>query len=136
MYNMRRSAFRQAAAKPEHNGMLLLCSGKSFCLFMIFILDTRHGGTIQANGSVPFSWESHPSAVLAEPSPLLESEAGRKYHYPPMFHCLSESCSDSEADIARSLFQGHGVLLLWLPRCQPAIGLMYLCCCYSVFKIQ
>ena len=73
-------------------------------------------GTTKANGSVPFSWASHPSAGLAEPSPLLVSVAGRKYHYPPAFHGLPGSCPGIEADIVRSPVRGHGVSLRWLPR--------------------
>ena len=66
----------------------------SFCLRLIryfrrfsviFIHDSRHGGTSETIGSLPISWKSHPSMVLIEPPPLLESVAGRKYHYPPAF---------------------------------------------------
>ena len=37
-----------------------------FAFFAIFVLD--------------------PTVVLTEPPPMLESMAGRKYHYPPAFH--------------------------------------------------
>lgn len=57
--------------------------------FMILILNTRHGGALQATGSLPISWKSHPSMVLIEPPPLLESVDGQKYHYPHTFHCHS-----------------------------------------------
>lgn len=55
---------------------------------VIFILDTRNGGTSVTMNSLFISWMSHPSEVLSEPPPLLESVAGRKYHYPPAFHRL------------------------------------------------
>ena len=47
-------------------------------------------GALQAIGSLPISWKSHPSEVLPEPFSLLEPVTGRKYHYPHTFHCLSE----------------------------------------------
>ena len=42
------------------------------------------------NGSLPFSWESHPFVVLTKPPSLLLAVTGRKYHYPPVFHCPRE----------------------------------------------
>ena len=98
----------------------------SFCLRLIryfrrfsviFIHDSRHGGTSETIGSLPISWKSHPSMVLIEPPPLLESVAGRKYHYPPAFPCRSGKLFRIlKVHICRSLFQGLGVWLLWLPR--------------------
>ena len=61
----------------------------SFCLRLIryfrrfsviFIHDSRHGGTSETTDSVSVSWKSHPSMVLIEPPPLLETVAGREYH--------------------------------------------------------
>ena len=84
---------------------------------VIFILNIRHGGTSETMNSLFISWTSHPSEVLSEPPPLLESVAGRKYHYPPAFHRPSRKLFRIlKLHICRSLFQGLGVWLLWLPR--------------------
>ncbi|HEZ7986798.1 MAG TPA: hypothetical protein RWO09_07680 [Ruminococcus sp.] len=40
---------------------------------MIFIPNIRHGGALQAIGSLPISWISHPSMVLIEPPSLPDS---------------------------------------------------------------
>ena len=54
--------------------------------FAVFVPDRRCTGTIQANGSLPLSWASHPSADRTEPPSLLYAVTGRKYHCPPAFH--------------------------------------------------
>ena len=102
---------------------------------VIFILDTRHGGTSGTMNSLFISWASHSTMVLIEPPPLLESVAGRKYHYPPAFHCPWKDVSVSKLHISRSLFRGRGVWLLWLTIVTPPAGFMYSRCCYLIFKI-
>ena len=59
--------------------------GQSFCILPLFIHDTLRQGTRQTVIALT-SLESHHSEDLSKPSPLLESMAGRKYHYP---FCLS-----------------------------------------------
>jgi len=55
--------------------------------------------------------------VLIEPPPLLESVAGRKYHYPHTFHCRSEKLFRIlKLHIYRSSNRSRGVWLLRLPR--------------------
>ena len=55
--------------------------------------------------------------VLIEPPPLLESVAGRKYHYPHTFHCPSEKLFRIlKLHIYRSSNRSRGVWLLRLPR--------------------
>ena len=117
----------------------------SFCLRLIryfrrfsviFIHDSRHGGTSETIGSLPISWKSHPSMVLIEPPPLLESVAGRKYHYPPAFHRLLWLLSKglNVILIARST----EVVAYGSCGCRdfiPAAGLTFSRCCYSVVKI-
>ena len=116
----------------------------SFCLRLIryfrrfsviFIHDSRHGGTSETIGSLPISWKSHPSMVLIEPPPLLESVAGRKYHYPPAF-------------LRRLWLLSKGLWFVFFARffkvmaditfgCRdfiPAAGLTYFRCC--VFNFQ
>ena len=62
-------------------------------------------------------WTSHPSEVLSEPPPLLESVAGRKYHYPHTFHRLfGKPFRILKRHIYRSSFRSLGVWFLWLPR--------------------
>ena len=83
----------------------------------IFILDIRCGGTSGTMNSLFISWTSHPSEVLSEPPPLLESVAGRKYHYPPAFHRRSGKLFRIlKRHIYRSSFRSLGVWFLWLPR--------------------
>ena len=117
----------------------------SFCLRLIryfrrfsviFIHDSRHGGTSETIGSLPISWKSHPSMVLIEPPPLLESVAGRKYHYPPAF-------------LRRLWLLSKGLWFVFFARffkvmaditfgCRdfiPAVWLTYLQSCYSVVKM-
>lgn len=74
--------------------------------------------------------------VLIEPPPLLESVAGRKYHYPPAFHrrlwLLSKGLN--VILIARST----EVVAYGSCDCRdfiPAAGLTFSRCCYSVFKM-
>ena len=74
--------------------------------------------------------------VLIEPPPLLESVAGRKYHYPPAFHRLLWLLSKglNVILIARST----EVVAYGSCGCRdfiPAAGLTFSRCCYSVFKI-
>ena len=108
-------------AKQQCGITLIRFAFVRFILFrtfsVIFILDVRHGGTSETMNSLFISWKSHPSEVLSEPPPLLESVAGRKYHYPPAFHRRSGKLFRIlKLHICRSLFQGLGVWLLWLPR--------------------
>ena len=66
---------------------------------------------------------------------LLESVAGRKYHYPPAFHRRSEKLFRIwKLHISRSLFWGRGVWLLRLTGFIPPAGFMYSRCC--VFNFQ
>ena len=44
---------------------------------MIFILNTRHGGTSETIDSLSISWNSYPSMVLIEPSSLPDSDFTR-----------------------------------------------------------
>ena len=67
-----------------------------FAFFAIFVLDIRCAGAVQTTGSVPVSWASHSTVGLAVPPPLLESVAGRKYHYPPAFHRQRKAVPFSE----------------------------------------
>ena len=102
----------------------------------IFILDIRCGGTSGTMNSLFISWTSHPSEVLSEPPPLLESVAGRKYHYPPAFHRLLWLLSKglNVILIARST----EVVAYGSCGCRdfiPAAGLTFSRCCYSVVKI-
>ena len=74
--------------------------------------------------------------VLIEPPPLLESVAGRKYHYPPAFHRLLWLLSKglNVILIARST----EVVAYGLCSCRdfiPAAGLTFSRCCYLIFKI-
>lgn len=64
-------------------------SNNSFCLVQYLSQISAVLGTLQTTDSLSISWKSHPSEVLPEPSPLLESVAGRKYHYLHTFHCRS-----------------------------------------------
>ena len=103
---------------------------------VIFILDTRHGGTSETMNSLFISWAFHSTMVLIEPPPLLESVAGRKYHYPPAFHrrlwLLSKGLN--VILIARST----EVVAYGSCDCRdfiPAAGLTFSRCCYSVFKM-
>ena len=81
-------------------------------------------------------WEFLPSEVLSELPPLLESVAGRKYHYPPAFHRLLWLLSKglNVILIARST----EVVAYGSCGCRdfiPAAGLTFSRCCYSVVKI-
>ena len=58
---------------------------QSFCISPLFTLDTLRQGTHRTVMALT-SLESHHSEDLSKPPPLLESVAGRKYHYPL---CLS-----------------------------------------------
>ncbi len=107
---------------------------------VIFILNIRHGGTSETMNSLFISWTSHPSEVLSEPPPLLESVAGRKYHYPPAFHRPSRKLFRIlKLHICRSLScKAKTVLAYGFSGCRdfiPAAGLTYSRCCYSVFKM-
>ena len=82
----------------------------------------RTGGYGSVNIEEVISWNSHPTMVLIEPPPLLESVAGRKYHYPHTFHCRSGKLFQIlKLHIYRLLFRGNGVLLLWLTIFRPPV---------------
>ena len=107
---------------------------------VIFILDTRHGGTSGTIDSLSISWVSHSTMVLIEPPPLLESVAGRKYHYPPAFHRPSGKLFRIlKLHICRSLsYKAKTVMAYGFSGCRdfiPAAGLTYSRCWYSIFKM-
>ena len=87
---------------------------------VILVHNIRHGGASATMNSLFISWKSHPSMVLIEPPSLPD---------PPTKGCCdwTEVSLSSHVSlpfqkailkphISRSLFQGLGVWLLWLPR--------------------
>ena len=63
---------------------------------MIFILNTRHGGTSETMNSLFISWNSFIPLRFSQSRPhclfpiSLGAVTERKYHYPPVFHRRSE----------------------------------------------
>ena len=108
---------------------------KFFCS-VLFDTTSRTVGRLNEPAPGSAHRESNPSEDLSELPPLLESVAGRKYHYPPAFHRLLWLLSKglNVILIARST----EVVAYGSCGCRdfiPAAGLTFSRCCYSVVKI-
>ena len=73
---------------------------------MIFVLNTRHGGTSETTDSVSVSWKSHPSEDLPEPPSLPDSPTKGCYDWTEvaLSSCVSSPFRKAIPDLEAAYF--------------------------------